>query len=293
MTLATLIPLLLKGSLFIAVFAVGLTATLRDATLLFRQPGQLVRMVLSMNVVMFAVAIGASFAFDLDPVTKLALVTLSVSPVMPLFTGKASKAGIQSHYSIGVLVAASVLAIALVPLSIEICERVFDTSAVMPAAAVLKLVATSVLAPLAAGMLVRRLVPATSRFARITGIVAMGTLLLAFVPVMVKAWPSIVSLIRNGSVVPLVVFVVIGLAAGQLIGGPTEEERSVLAVAGACRHPGLAVAIAQANFPDAKLVFPAMILYALILSLVLAPYSKWSAKRLAAMPERVPKRASA
>ena len=54
---------------------------------------------------------------------------------------------------------------------------------------------------------------------------------------------------------------------GYLFGGPDPEHRSVLAQATASRHPGLAVAIAHANFPEQKLVVPAVVLY-LIISMV-------------------------
>jgi bile acid:Na+ symporter, BASS family len=248
---------------------------------LFRHPGQLVRMVLAMNVVVFAAVVAAALAFHADPLVTLVLVTLAVSPVMPLFTGKATKAGIESDYAVGVMVASSLLAIVLVPLSIEFCGRVAGTPATMPLTAVARLIAGTILAPLAAGMLVRRLIPGASRFSKPAGIIAMLTLVLAFLPVLVKAWPSIVTLIRNGTLIPLALFVVVGLVSGQVIGGPTQKERSALAVASACRHPGLAIAIAQANVPDMKLVLPAMILYALVLGVVLLPYNKWSARRLA------------
>ena len=49
----------------------------------------------------------------------------------------------------------------------------------------------------------------------------------------------------------------------------------MLALATSSRHPAIAIAIANANFPDQKLVAPAVLLY-LILSIVLAvPYLNW------------------
>ena len=50
MDLATLIPLLLRTSVVLMVFAFALEATPRDLAYLFRHPAQLVRTLIAMNV---------------------------------------------------------------------------------------------------------------------------------------------------------------------------------------------------------------------------------------------------
>jgi hypothetical protein len=50
MTLKTLLPLALNVSLFLAVFAIGLRTSVRDVTYLCRSPGELVRALLAMSV---------------------------------------------------------------------------------------------------------------------------------------------------------------------------------------------------------------------------------------------------
>ncbi|HWE18235.1 MAG TPA: hypothetical protein VG758_13805 [Hyphomicrobiaceae bacterium] len=49
----------------------------------------------------------------------------------------------------------------------------------------------------------------------------------------------------------------------------------MLAPACGSRHPGIALAIAHANFPDDKYVLPAVLLYLVIAALVAAPYLQW------------------
>jgi bile acid:Na+ symporter, BASS family len=63
---------------------------------------------------------------------------------------------------------------------------------------------------------------------------------------------------------------------GHLLGGPAAEDRMVLAIATSSRHPGLALAIAKANYPEqAMLVAGAVVIY-LIFRLILAlPYLRW------------------
>ena len=280
MSAAELIKIAIAVSLFLAVFSVGLTATLRDAALLFTRPGQLVRLVVAMYLLMLVVAIGLALAFDLHPAVKITLGALAVSPVPPILTGNALKAGGESSYTTGMLVASSLLSIVFLPLGLLLCERVFATPLALPVTQVALQVATSVLIPLAAGMLVRRLVPAAARFAKQVGMVAMALLVLAFLAVLVASWPAIHSLIGNGTILALAAFTLLGLVSGHVLGGPHPDERAVLSIACASRHPGLAIAIAHANFPDQTLTAPAVLLYLVVMVVATALYGKWSVRRV-------------
>jgi bile acid:Na+ symporter, BASS family len=73
----------------------------------------------------------------------------------------------------------------------------------------------------------------------------------------------------------MVVFALVGLAAGHVLGGPDTPPRSVLALSTATRHPGIAIAIAAVNFPDQRLAPAAMLLYLLVSALVAKPYLVW------------------
>jgi BASS family bile acid:Na+ symporter len=52
------------------------------------------------------------------------------------------------------------------------------------------------------------------------------------------------SVIREGTLSAIVIISLCGLAAGHLLGGPDEDDRTVLAFATVSRHPGVAIAIA-------------------------------------------------
>jgi bile acid:Na+ symporter, BASS family len=49
----------------------------------------------------------------------------------------------------------------------------------------------------------------------------------------------------------------------------------VLALATSSRHPGVALAIASTNFPDQKLVLPAVFLFMIAGAILSIPYVKW------------------
>jgi BASS family bile acid:Na+ symporter len=243
---------------------------------LFRRPGQLVRSLLAMNVIMPLFAAALAAAFDLNPAVKIALITLAVSPVPPVLPKKQMKAGGgRASYPIGLLVAAALLAIVFVPVAVELLQRAFSIPLHMSPAAIARLVFMTVLAPLAVGIIVRRVVPGIAeRMAQPISLAATVLLVVSVLPIVFTAWPAMVSLVGNGTIVAIVAFSLAGLAAGHLLGGPDPDDRAVLALATA-RHPGVALAIASANFPGEKLV-PAAVLWCLIVSAIVAiPYLTW------------------
>ena len=210
------------------------------------------------------------------------LIALSVSPVPPILPRKELKAGLRASYAVGLLVAAALLAIVFVPLAVEVLGWAFAKEAHMRPSAVARLVAITVLLPLATGIVGRRLAPSLAeRMAGPTSVGAMvllgvGALLIAF-----SAWPAAMSLIGNGRVLAIAGFVVIGLAAGHLLGGPDPRDRTVLSLSTASRHPGIALAIASVNFPAVKLVIGAVLLYLVVNAIVSIPYLTWQRRRLA------------
>lgn len=276
MNAAMLIPLAIKASLLLLVFSLGLRASMADVLYLVRRPSELARAILSMNLLMPVVAAALALSLDLHPAVKIALVMLAVAPLPPAFPNKALKQGGGVSYTVGLLVAATLVAIVLIPVTMEILERVFGIPLQVRARMVLGLVGGSLLLPLALGVAIHRLAPGLAeRAANPIAQVGNVLLLVAVVPIIVKLWPVMLSLIGNGTVLVMVVFVLVGLTAGHLLGGPDPDNRTVLALATATRHPGIAIAIANANFPTVKLAPAAIILYLLVSVVASIPYLKW------------------
>jgi BASS family bile acid:Na+ symporter len=114
-------------------------------------------------------------------------------------------------------------------------------------------------------------------------LVATVALVAATGSIMVTAWSAMVSLLENGTLVALAGFIVIGLAAGHFLGGPDPADRTVLALSTASRHPGVALAIADANFPEQQLVLPAVLLYLIADAALSLLYWNWR-RRAATLP---------
>ena len=293
MDLRSLIILALKISVVATVFGLGLEATFSDATCLFRRPRELGREMLSMNVVMPLLALGLVLAFRIHPAVKIALATLSVSPVPPIFPRQALKAGGKHDYTVGLLAAASALAIVAIPVTLEIFQWFVGVPLRMPVRSVTDLVFLTVLAPLLAGIAVREWMPSLAeRIAKPVGGAGMAFLVLSFIPVLFRSTGTILSLIGNGTLACMIAFAVVGLAAGHFLGGPDPGNRHVLALATAVRHPGIAAAIAALNFPNQRLAVPAILLY-LIASGILAMIYRRMAARAGIAPRGTGKRVAA
>ncbi len=108
----------LQVSIMLTVFSLGLAATFQDATYLLRRPALLAKAVLSMDIVMPAIAALIAIMFALPLAVEVALVALAVSPVPPVLYKKQLASGGRMEYVVGLLVAMSLLAIVVVPLAV-------------------------------------------------------------------------------------------------------------------------------------------------------------------------------
>jgi len=284
MSLAQLIPLALEISIGLIVLAIGLRATPGDLTYVLRKPSLLLRSVLAMNVLMPLVAAGIAAAFHLRPAVEAALILLAVSPVPPILPGKEQKAGGNVSYAVGLLAVSAVLAIGSAPASIVLIGKLFGYSLDVPVARVVKVVASSVLVPLILGAIVRRLVPGAARVAKGLSRIGSVVLLLGIVPVLVTTVPKMFALLGGFTLVAGAAFALVSLLVGHLLGGPAEDDRTVLALSTASRHPGVALAMGAAIANDPKSLSAAVLFTFLVSVIVTGPYVKWRKRGGAAHP---------
>lgn len=280
MKLLQLIPVILNASIFLAVFTLGLDAALTDTVALLKRPGLFLRSILAMNVAMPVIAIVILTLLDPPRAIKIAVMTLSVSPVPPALPIRQIKAGGTQSYVIGLLFAVAVVSIGMVPLSVEVLGRYFRTYSHMPMGAVTLIVIRTVIVPLVVGMLVRRYFPGLgTRIAKPCRLLSVALLALGVLPVLLAAAPVVWALIGQRIFISLIALALCGFAIGHWLGGPEPETRTILAFATSTRHPGVAISIAALNFPDEKTVL-AVVFCHVIIGLILAiPYTYWRRRR--------------
>jgi bile acid:Na+ symporter, BASS family len=199
-----------------------------------------------------------------------------VSPLPPILPDKQLKLVARSEFIFGLFGATSLLAIVLAPLTVAFLGAVFTLEVRIAPPAIAKTVALSVLVPFSLGMLARRkMLKFAAQASSLTNKVGTWLLILALVPVLINQWSAMISLIGNGTVLAFVAFTVVGLAVGHVLGGPDADNRTVLALATASRHPGVALTIATQIYPDQKLVAPALLLYLIVGAITSTPYVMW------------------
>ena len=279
MTLQQIIPIAIQGSMALMVFCVMLDARLEDVLYLWRRPSLLVRSVLSMNVVMPAVAILIALAFpDLDRALKTALIAMSVSPVPPFLPGNEVKAGGRSSYVVGLLAASALSLIVFVPAAAAFIGRIFGEEVQTEPSKIAFIVVTSLLAPLVLGIVVGRLAPSLAKkITRPVSIFGAVLLVVAFLPVLLKIWPAIAGSIGNYTLLTIVAFAAVALGVGHVLGGPDPEDRTVLAMSTASRHPGVALAIANGT-PNVVPIIGVVLIVVITGALLGAVYVKLTAR---------------
>jgi BASS family bile acid:Na+ symporter len=280
MNLTHLVILVLKASIALIVLGLGLKSTPQDLTFLLKRPSLLGRSLLSMNVIMPLLAVAIVTALQLRPPVAIALMALMISPVPPFLPKKQMKLGGNQSYIDGLMVIEALLSVAVVPLSVLLLATIFRGESRMPWPSVARVVLETVLLPLAAGLALRLLAPPFAiSIEPIISRVGLLLLIAGTLPIVAFAGRSIISLLGNGTLLACAAVALLGLAVGHLLGGPVPGDRTVLALATSARHPGVALAIASATFPQQKLVPAAILLYMLVNAVLCVPYVKWLERR--------------
>jgi BASS family bile acid:Na+ symporter len=279
MTIQTLLPLALKASVFLAVLAIGMRVEPADLTSLLRQPARLARSLFALVVLAPAIAIFVCQRFSLHPAVVVALVTLTVAPVSNLFT-KAMLPLVapgRMAYARGLFFASAVLSVILTPLAAEVIQAIYGGEAHISSLAVARIVIGTMLVPLGLGLAIAYRWPEARRWIgpleKLSGLVLAVCALL----IVVGTWSLIRSVVREGTLTAIVLLTLLSLVAGHLLGGPEEDDRTVLAHAMISRHPGVAIAVA--TLTDQKLAPIGVLLAVLVCSLASIPYTHWRKRR--------------
>ena len=164
-----------------------------------------------------------------------------LSPLPALIPGSLIKAGRRPSYAVALAATVALPSIVIVPLVAVLISRYLGPPFVVSPLRVAGVIAATVLLPLVAGMVIRGLRPALAdRIALPAALLGTVVLRLATLALLVTSLHAIWALIANGTVIAVAVLVVVGFAAGHLLGGPDPDGRTVLALASGFRHPAVA-----------------------------------------------------
>jgi BASS family bile acid:Na+ symporter len=221
---------------------------------------------------------------------EIALIALAISPVPPVLPKKETKAGGSAAFALGLMAILSLLSIIVVPAALDMFGRFAGREFAIAPGSVSIMVLKAALAPLALGMVLRAMLPSVAeRLQKPAALIAKVLGTLAVLALLFSALPAIWELIGNGSVFLIALFVVAGLAVGHVFGGPDPDQSIVLGLSTACRHPGIAFAVASTNFPDQQFG-AAILLYLLVSAIVCLPYLSWQRRHRLSLSQPSPAR---
>ncbi len=265
MTMQHILALTLQASIALTVLGLGLTASWRDASYLFRQPRLLLRSMLSMSIVMPLVAVAMAKLFTLPIEIGVALVALSIAPVPPVLFKRATRGRRPSRLrggpagGHGAAVDRAGPAVGGAPergifhFRAGARRRWWRRSSSPPCWRRLPSDCSSAngFRPLS-----------RSR----AHIIALGTVLLLVAAgvVLWSLWPVTRTFFGNGLVLILAVFALLGLCVGHLLGGPVPGDRTTLAMATSARHPAVAWRSPVAPEASKQSVLAVILLYVIM-----------------------------
>jgi BASS family bile acid:Na+ symporter len=275
MDLNALIPLLAQAALFLIIVSFGLRAQARNVLNAMRHSGLMLRAIAAVYIIVPLAAVITCTVLPFDRVIATGIVLMAVSPLAPVIPARFMQAGFDASTAVGYYVALILFAVMFVPATVALLSAIYPANASISVAAVGRLVAVSVLLPIAVGVGVATFWPGFAlRAAPITFWVGFVAVALLVVAVLYKQGSAIVGLFGDGSVAAIALTVTVGIVAGHLLGRPDPVQSNVLAISAAIRHPGIAALIAHKNFSDPRVMLTVM-LFLLTSFVVSIVYQQW------------------
>jgi BASS family bile acid:Na+ symporter len=214
-----------------------------------QRPGTMLRSLLAALVLAPAVALGLILLLEPAPAVAIGLAILMACPPAPLMIKSATAIGRGDPAFIASLhLGLAALAVVTVPVVLDLLARPLGFSAGVDPMSILSLLAKTILIPIGLGLAVRALAPAwAERVGSVAGKVGTLGLLVVVVAILAALYRTLLDM-DAWSYGVIAAVCLAALAIGHWIGSDKPQERTILAVECAVRHPGLAIAIGASNF---------------------------------------------
>lgn len=277
-----MLKLLVPGTIFTIMFALGVGLRGDAFTLVRRRPwlfarGLLGTCLLVPLVAMVLLKLPASMVLS-KPV-RFGIALMALCPSAPLTLRKAGLKGGNRELAALLQVGAAITAIVSVPLVSDLFRFAFAVQGweIQPLQVAQQVGIAQVL-PLGLGLSLRRWRPALAE--RLEGPLArLANVLLLIVVVVVLAFTAhllvpfvAAELIAIGFMAAMVL---IALAVGYFLAGPRRSERTTLSLVTSMRNPGLALLFANLYAPTEPSIKLTIVVYLLLTILLSVPYLRW------------------
>ena len=272
-------------TVFSLMFAIGINHSFEQLTSLWRQPSFLLRSLLAVIVLVPLVVGLLLWLFALPIAVATGLAVLAAAPGAPLTYKRTQMAAGDPTYAASLQLTLALLAVVITPVTLAIFYALFElaTERVTPFKVILQVGEVTFL-PVIIGLLIQRFAPGTAeRIVKPVRVIG-NVLFLIFALLMIfllAIAPDLRAMLNIGglSITAIIIMVVGSLACGHLLGGPSREQRAVLAIASIARNAGLAFFIAGLSDYGPQFI-PTLVTYLILGSLLAVPYSVWMKRQM-------------
>lgn len=272
-----IVTLTAMATVFLVMFSLGLASKAGDLRWALGRPGLVARALITVLVIVPAIAVVVTWLLDLPRPVQIALVVMAVCPGAPVALRRSLDAGSHHSFATALQMMMALLAIITMPLSIAVLNPLYSGHAVISPVDVARQVFVAQLLPLGLGLTARLVAPAMALRAVPAVTKAAGLMLLVFAVALILVIWKAVLVAAPSTVAAIVVITIAALATGHLMGAPAADTRTAVAMASAMRNPGLALLVAAANnaAPEAVATIMACALWSAV---TVTPYAVWRAK---------------
>jgi BASS family bile acid:Na+ symporter len=263
-------------SVALIMFAEALAiAPSRVAAVLRDRPAVVLRSLVAALVLVPAAALALILLLKPPPAVAVGIAILAACPPAPLMLKTARKlGGGDPAFMASLHLSLAALAVVTVPAILQALAIPLGFRADVDAAALLSILAQSILLPIGFGLAVRALFPAwADRFAPLLGTVGAVGLAIVVLALSTALFPALLRM-DGWSYAVIAAVGIAALAIGHWLGPQNGAEKTILAVECAVRHPGLAVAIGTTNF-TAQQALPVLLPCILTFMVVAMIYLYW------------------
>jgi predicted Na+-dependent transporter len=280
--LSTLQNLFTLAFVVTSMLSMGLSLTVSQILQPLRNTRLVIMALVANFVIVPAVAFALSRIIPLEQSVQIGLLLLGTAAGAPFLPKLAQIAKANVAFSVGLMTILIIVTIVYLPIVLPLLLPGVEVDAGKIA---LTLIVT-MLVPLLIGLFVKaRYEGVAGEVEPVMAQISTISLALLFVLMLGLNISNVVALFGTGAIIATVLFIVISIAAGYLLGGPSTDTRQVLALGSGQRNLSAAFIIATGSFADQPNVLVFLAAAGLVGMFTLFPTAAEFGKRSRATPE--------
>ena len=273
--LETLVQLSVLVFVVGSMFSLGLSLTMQQIIDPLKNARMVILALVANFVLVPALAYGLVILFNFDDTLSVGLILLSTAAGAPFLPKLVDLAKGNIAFSVGLMVLLMVVTIIYLPLVLPLLLGDVDVNAWDIAQSLIFMM----LIPLAVGLFIKaRYTESAAKIQPTFGMAANIALITMAVLGLVLNFSSMIALVGTRGILAGIIFVIISLIIGYLLGGSDPKDKSVMGLGTAQRNIAAALVVAAQNFSTEVVTY--LMVIAIISLVILMPAAGEIGKRL-------------